>query len=57
MARGKAKRAVRLADLKVPRGGAEQVKGGRKKQPPIKTGGPAPSPTPTPTPTPSPSSG
>ncbi len=63
MAKPKAKKQVRLRDLKVRKGGAAHVKGGAPKKqgtgrkdsggPAMPTPTPTPSPTPTTTPTPS----
>ena len=55
-AKSKAKKRVRLRDLKVKTGGSANIRGGvAKKYPmdaPKKGGQPAPTPTPSPTPTP-----
>jgi hypothetical protein len=59
MAKPKAKKRVRLKDLKVRKGGSANIRGGapgKKYTPaPSKGGTPTPAPTPTPTTTPTPS--
>jgi len=55
MAKPKAKKTIRVEDLRVRRGGAIQVKGGSPKKVgynPKNQPGPTPTPTSTPTPTP-----
>jgi hypothetical protein len=58
MAKPKAKKRVRLSDLKVGKGGSANIRGGvAKKYPtdaPRKGSQPTPTPTPSPTPTPTP---